>query len=231
MGGWPGAGSARCGAGCGEGWRGVGGGLGGWRGRPLAAATARERRPAVGARRGGRARALDLWPPAAATTRGPRPVAARSGGGAQALPPPTRSRPPHHSPVHAHPTTPSSSSSRDARRAPPPGVEKLQPSSAAADSPAAAAALAAAAAGPASPAPDGLVAVKVQYPGAAALMAHDITHVRTWARFLSKTEIAFDLVSAVDELDGQVWRREGRRWRVGWHGGAAAPTRPLLFSL
>ena len=27
MGGWPGAGSARCGAGCGEGWRGVGGGL------------------------------------------------------------------------------------------------------------------------------------------------------------------------------------------------------------
>jgi hypothetical protein len=53
-------------------------------------------------------------------------------------------------------------------------------------------------------APDGLVAVKVQYPGAAALMAHDIQHVRVWARFLSKTEIAFDLVSAVDELDAQV---------------------------
>ena len=53
-------------------------------------------------------------------------------------------------------------------------------------------------------APDGLVAVKVQYPGAAALMAHDIQHVRIWARFLSKTEIAFDLVSAVDELDAQV---------------------------
>ena len=53
-------------------------------------------------------------------------------------------------------------------------------------------------------APDGLVAVKVQYPGAAALMAHDIQHVRVWAKFLSKTEIAFDLVSAVDELDAQV---------------------------
>ena len=35
-------------------------------------------------------------------------------------------------------------------------------------------------------------------------MAHDIQHVRVWARFLSKTEIAFDLVSAVDELDAQV---------------------------
>lgn len=53
-------------------------------------------------------------------------------------------------------------------------------------------------------APEGLVAVKVQYPGAAALMAHDIQHVRVWAKFLSKTEIAFDLVSAVDELDAQV---------------------------
>ena len=53
-------------------------------------------------------------------------------------------------------------------------------------------------------APDGLVAVKVQYPGAAALMAHDIQHVRVWAKFLSKTEIAFDLVSAVVELDAQV---------------------------
>lgn len=104
---------------------------------------------------------------------------------------------------------------KDARALPPPGAVRLV--AGACDSPAAKAAAAAATdpRGPASP--DGVVAVKVQYPGAAALMAHDITHVRVWAKFLSKTEIAFDLVSAVDELDGQVsWCWVGGRGREEW---------------
>jgi hypothetical protein len=35
-------------------------------------------------------------------------------------------------------------------------------------------------------------------------MADDLKHVRTWAHILSKSEIAFDMVSAVDELNAQV---------------------------
>ena len=52
--------------------------------------------------------------------------------------------------------------------------------------------------------PGGLVAVKVQYPDAAATMARDLVNIRSAAAFLSKTEIKFDLVSAVDELSKQV---------------------------
>lgn len=51
---------------------------------------------------------------------------------------------------------------------------------------------------------DGVVAVKVQYPDAAPVMALDLVSIRKWADFISKTEIKFDLVSAVDELSDQV---------------------------
>jgi predicted unusual protein kinase regulating ubiquinone biosynthesis (AarF/ABC1/UbiB family) len=50
----------------------------------------------------------------------------------------------------------------------------------------------------------GLVAVKVQYPDAAPTMARDLVNIRSAALFLSKTELKFDLVSAVDELSKQV---------------------------
>ncbi|GFR52787.1 hypothetical protein Agub_g15404, partial [Astrephomene gubernaculifera] len=51
---------------------------------------------------------------------------------------------------------------------------------------------------------DGLVAVKVQYPGALPVMTADLANLRAAALFLSKTEIKFDLVSAVDELNKQI---------------------------
>jgi predicted unusual protein kinase regulating ubiquinone biosynthesis (AarF/ABC1/UbiB family) len=95
-----------------------------------------------------------------------------------------------------------------AAAAPPPGALVLEavpaPPPPAPPWPAALAAAAAAAdpAGPAGPA--GLVAVKIQTPGAAATMADDLKHVRTWGRILSASEIAFDMVSAVDELNKQV---------------------------
>lgn len=62
---------------------------------------------------------------------------------------------------------------------------------------------------------DGVVAVKVQYPDALPTMALDLSNIRLAAAFLSKTEIKFDLVSAVDELASQIklefdFRREAR---------------------
>ncbi|KAL4431977.1 hypothetical protein ABPG77_000244 [Micractinium sp. CCAP 211/92] len=62
---------------------------------------------------------------------------------------------------------------------------------------------------------DGVVAVKVQYPDALPTMALDLSNIRLAAAFLSKTEIRFDLVSAVDELAAQIrlefdFRREAR---------------------
>ncbi|GMH36923.1 hypothetical protein BSKO_04796 [Bryopsis sp. KO-2023] len=51
---------------------------------------------------------------------------------------------------------------------------------------------------------DGAVAVKVQYPDALKIMKQDLRNVRSWAAFLSKTEIKFDMVSAVDELERQI---------------------------
>lgn len=51
---------------------------------------------------------------------------------------------------------------------------------------------------------DGLVAVKVQYPDAQQTMARDLVNLRAAAAFLSKTEIKFDLVSAVTELQKQI---------------------------
>ncbi|PRW59732.1 putative aarF domain-containing kinase 1 [Chlorella sorokiniana] len=61
----------------------------------------------------------------------------------------------------------------------------------------------------------GIVAVKVQYPDALPTMALDLSNIRLAAAFLSKTEIKFDLVSAVDELAAQIklefdFRREAR---------------------
>ncbi len=50
----------------------------------------------------------------------------------------------------------------------------------------------------------GLVAVKVQYPGTQATMAQDLANLRALAAFLSATEIRFDLVSAVEELQRQI---------------------------
>lgn len=51
---------------------------------------------------------------------------------------------------------------------------------------------------------NGAVAVKIQYPDALATMKKDLGNVRSWASFLSKTEIKFDMVSAVDELERQI---------------------------
>jgi hypothetical protein len=51
---------------------------------------------------------------------------------------------------------------------------------------------------------DDIVAVKVQYPDAIGIFMQDLGNLRKLATFLSGTEIAFDLVSAVDELSSQV---------------------------
>ena len=69
-------------------------------------------------------------------------------------------------------------------------------------SPAAAAVAHAAAAGHV---PDeGVVAVKIQYPGALQTMTLDLVNLRSVSAFLQKTELQFDLVSAVDELQKQI---------------------------
>lgn len=52
--------------------------------------------------------------------------------------------------------------------------------------------------------PDGIVAVKIQYPNSLPTMAMDLQSIRLWAAFLSKTEIKFDMLSAVDELAKQI---------------------------
>ena len=49
-----------------------------------------------------------------------------------------------------------------------------------------------------------VVAVKVQYGDALGVFMEDLKNLRSLAGLLSKSEIAFDLVSAVDELSGQV---------------------------
>ena len=51
---------------------------------------------------------------------------------------------------------------------------------------------------------DGIVAVKIQYPNSLPTMSMDLENIRVWADFLSKTEIKFDMVSAVDELAKQI---------------------------
>ncbi|KAG2436133.1 hypothetical protein HYH02_011642 [Chlamydomonas schloesseri] len=51
---------------------------------------------------------------------------------------------------------------------------------------------------------NGLVAVKVQYPDALPVMTSDLGNIRAAAFYLSKTELKFDLVSAVDELNKQI---------------------------
>ncbi|KAK9817253.1 hypothetical protein WJX72_011900 [[Myrmecia] bisecta] len=61
----------------------------------------------------------------------------------------------------------------------------------------------------------GIVAVKVQYPNALPIMLRDLSNIRPAASFLQKTELAFDLVSVVDELAKQItlefdFRREAR---------------------
>lgn len=52
--------------------------------------------------------------------------------------------------------------------------------------------------------PDGIVAVKIQYPNSLPTMTMDLQSIRLWAAFLSKTEIKFDMLSAVDELAKQI---------------------------
>jgi len=61
----------------------------------------------------------------------------------------------------------------------------------------------------------GVVAVKVQYPNALPAMSLDLSNLRLLAAFLSKTELKFDMLSAVDELAKQIrlefdFRREAR---------------------
>lgn len=48
------------------------------------------------------------------------------------------------------------------------------------------------------------MAVKVQYPDASEIMKQDLNNLRKWGAFLSKTELKFDLVSAVNELQNQI---------------------------
>lgn len=45
---------------------------------------------------------------------------------------------------------------------------------------------------------------QVQYPDAQQTMMTDLSSIRRWAGFLQKTEIKFDMLSAVDELSKQV---------------------------
>lgn len=52
--------------------------------------------------------------------------------------------------------------------------------------------------------PCGAAVPQVQYPDALPTMALDLSNIRLAAAFLAKTEIRFDLVSAVDELAAQV---------------------------
>ncbi|WIA37974.1 hypothetical protein OEZ86_001350 [Tetradesmus obliquus] len=53
--------------------------------------------------------------------------------------------------------------------------------------------------------PDGgLVAVKIQYPGALQTMSIDLVNLRATSAFLQKTELKFDLLSAVEELQKQI---------------------------
>jgi len=48
------------------------------------------------------------------------------------------------------------------------------------------------------------VAVKVQYPTAELLMKGDLRNLRTLAEFLQKTELKFDLLSSIKELQKQI---------------------------
>jgi hypothetical protein len=50
----------------------------------------------------------------------------------------------------------------------------------------------------------GLVAVKIQYPGALQTMTMDLVNLRTTSAFLQKTELKFDLLSAVEEMQRQI---------------------------
>ena len=45
---------------------------------------------------------------------------------------------------------------------------------------------------------------QVQYPDALKTMMSDLVSIRKWADFLQRTELKFDMVSAVDELAKQV---------------------------
>lgn len=51
----------------------------------------------------------------------------------------------------------------------------------------------------------------MQYPNALPTMMLDLSSIRQWAGFLQKTEIKFDMLSAVDELAGQV-RSSRPKW-------------------
>eukprot|EP00798_Chlamydomonas_sp_ICE-L_P027624 gene27624-7261_t len=51
---------------------------------------------------------------------------------------------------------------------------------------------------------DGMVAVKIQYPNALPVMGLDLGNLRALGFYIGKTELKFDLVSAVDELDKQI---------------------------
>lgn len=46
--------------------------------------------------------------------------------------------------------------------------------------------------------------LQVQYPDALPTMLTDLRSIRNWAGYLQKTEIKFDMLSAVDELAKQV---------------------------
>jgi predicted unusual protein kinase regulating ubiquinone biosynthesis (AarF/ABC1/UbiB family) len=50
--------------------------------------------------------------------------------------------------------------------------------------------------------------VQVQHPGVQELMMTDIRNLKTFAAYLQKTDIKFDLVSVVQEVEKQVFLTE-----------------------
>jgi predicted unusual protein kinase regulating ubiquinone biosynthesis (AarF/ABC1/UbiB family) len=63
---------------------------------------------------------------------------------------------------------------------------------------------------------EGLVAVKIQYPGALQTMTIDLVNLRATSAFLQKTELKFDLLSAVEELQKQIHLEfDFMRWARG----------------
>lgn len=74
--------------------------------------------------------------------------------------------------------------------------------------------------------------VQVQYPNALNTMVEDLGNLRAISYFLSKTEIKFDLVSAVDELNKQIklefdFTRCEARARAGSSSGAVIQLRAV----
>lgn len=63
------------------------------------------------------------------------------------------------------------------------------------------------------------VAIKIQYPGAEVVMKNDLMNLRILAEFLQRTELKFDVLSAIKELQKNImnefnFEREGGHMRI-----------------